>query len=274
MVGVVQRAELGAFLRARREAADPVTAGFPAGPRRRTPGLRREELAQLAGLSVTWYTWLEQARDISVSRPVVDSLARALRLSPAERAHLFALAGLARPPGEPAPVVVEPMLARLVDSLHPNPAYVATPWWDLLACNDAYASLIGGLEQRPAAERNILWITFTESRKSGHFLDWDSEARSMAGQFRAALGRRHPDDSRGPELLEALLAEPSFRELWDEHTVTQFEPARKRLRHPTLGRLDFDYTKLTAATDERQLLIAFLPADAETATRLETLRAE
>jgi hypothetical protein len=96
----------------------------------------------------------------------------------------------------------------------------------------------------------------------------------MAGQFRAALGRRHPDDSRGPELLEALLAEPSFRELWDEHTVTQFEPARKRLRHPTLGRLDFDYTKLTAATDERQLLIAFLPADAETATRLETLRAE
>jgi transcriptional regulator with XRE-family HTH domain len=188
---VVQRAELGAFLRARREAGDPVAAGFGAGPRRRTPGLRREELAQLAGLSVTWYTWLEQARDISVSRPVVNSLARALRLTPAERAHLFTLAGLALPPAMRTQPVAEPMLARLADALNPHPAYVATPWWDVLACNDAYANLIGGIEARP----NVLWMMFTEP---GHVVDWETEARSMAGQFRAALGR-HPDDPRGPE---------------------------------------------------------------------------
>jgi transcriptional regulator with XRE-family HTH domain len=267
MVGVVQRVELGAFLRARREAGDPVAAGFGAGGRRRTPGLRREEMAQLAGLSVTWYTWLEQGRDISVSRSVVGGLARAMGLTAAERAHLFTLAGLALPAGGPPPTTVEPMLARLVDTLQPNPAYVGTPWWDVLACNDAYAELIGGLDHRAAGERNVLWITFTESRASGHFLDWDSEARAMAGQFRAALGR-HPQDPRGPQLLEALLAEPAFRELWDEHTVTGFESSRKQLRHPVLGRLDFDYTKLAAATDDRQLLIAFLPADAETAAKL------
>jgi transcriptional regulator with XRE-family HTH domain len=249
---VVQRAELGAFLRARREAGDPVAAGFGAGPRRRTPGLRREELAQLAGLSVTWYTWLEQARDISVSRPVVNSLARALGLTPAERAHLFTLAGLALPPAMRTQPVAEPMLARLADALNPHPAYVATPWWDVLACNDAYANLIGGIEARP----NVLWMMFTEP---GHVVDWETEARSMAGQFRAALGR-HPDDPRGPELLEALLDVPSFRELWAEHTVTEFESRRKRLRHPTLGRLDFDYTKLAAAADDRQFLVAFLPA--------------
>jgi transcriptional regulator with XRE-family HTH domain len=259
---VVQRAELGAFLRARREAGDPVAAGFGSGARRRTPGLRREEIAQLAGLSVTWYTWLEQGRDISVSRPVVRGLARALGLTAAERAHLFTLAGLAAPPAERTPPVVEPMLARLVEALHPNPAYVATPWWDVLACNDAYASLIGGLDQRPVTERNVLWITFTESRTTGHLVDWDAEARAMAGQFRAALGR-HPDDPRGPELLEALLGEPSFRQLWEEHTVTEFTSARKRLRHPTLGRLDLDYTKLFAAADDRQSLIAFLPAGSD-----------
>jgi transcriptional regulator with XRE-family HTH domain len=269
---MVQRAELGAFLRARREATDPVTAGFPAGPRRRTPGLRREELAQLAGLSVTWYTWLEQARDISVSRPVADSLARALRLSAAERAHLFTLAGLALPPADPAPPVVEPTLARLVDTLHPHPAYVASLWWDVLACNDAYASLIGGLGHRPVAERNILWITFTESRESGHMLDWESEARSMVGQFRAALAR-HPEDPRGPELIAALLdADNVFRSMWEEHSVAPFEGARKRLRHPLVGRLDLDYTKLAAVADERQQLIVFLPADAESAARLESLR--
>jgi transcriptional regulator with XRE-family HTH domain len=269
---MVQRAELGAFLRARREASDPVTAGFPAGPRRRTPGLRREELAQLAGLSVTWYTWLELARDITVSRPVIDSLARALRLGAAERAHLFTLAGLALPPADPAPPVVEPTLARLVDALHPHPAYVASAWWDVLACNDAYAGLIGGLAHRPPAERNVLWITFVEARGSGHLLDWEVEARSLVGQLRAALAR-HPHDPRGPELLAALLAaDDTFREMWAEHAVVHFETARKRLRHPTLGRLDLDYTKLIAATDERQMLIAFLPADEQSAARLETLR--
>ncbi|MFF5146482.1 helix-turn-helix transcriptional regulator [Streptomyces sp. NPDC013157] len=260
MTDLVRRDELGAFLRARREATDPAAAGFRSGPRRRTPGLRREELAQLAGVSVTWYTWLEQGRDISVNRQVVESLARALRLSGPQRAHLFTLAALVPPPAGPGPVKVDPLLARLVRELSPNPAYVMNPWWDPLAYNDAYAELLGGLDRRSADERNILWIVFTESRGPGLFVDWPSEARSLAGQLRVALAR-YPDDPRGPALLESLLySSETFRALWDERNVSGFTSARKELRHPRLGRVDLDCLKLADAHDEKLSLMVFLPA--------------
>ncbi|MET8828634.1 helix-turn-helix transcriptional regulator [Streptomyces sp. NPDC004610] len=264
MSGLTQRDELGSFLRARRRATDPATAGFRPGPRRRTPGLRREELAQLSGLSVTWYTWIEQGRDIGVSRQVIESLARALRLAPAERAHLFTLAGLALPPAAPPSrtVEVDPLLCRLVRELHPRPAYVMNPWWDLLTYNEGYAELLGGLDQRPEGERNVLWLTFVESRGSGLFVDWPGEARALVGQFRMALGR-HPDDPRGPELLRSLRrASDAFGELWEEQTVSGFTSSRKELRHPRDGRrLDLDYLKLADAQDEQQSLIVFLPAE-------------
>ncbi|MEV7284720.1 helix-turn-helix transcriptional regulator [Streptomyces sp. NPDC093252] len=268
MSGAARRDELGSFLRARRRATDPVTAGFRPGPRRRTPGLRREELAQLSGLSVTWYTWIEQGRDIGVSRQVIESLARALRLAPAERAHLLTLAGLALPPVAPPSRTVDPLLRRLVRELHPRPAYVMNPWWDLLAYNEAYAELLGGLgglgglDQRPEGERNVLWITFVESRGSGLFVDWPGEARALVGQFRMALGR-HPDDPRGPELLDSLRrASDVFGELWEEQTVSGFTSARKELRHLRDGRrLDLDYLKLADARNEQQSLIVFLPAE-------------
>jgi transcriptional regulator with XRE-family HTH domain len=268
---LVQRAELAAFLRARREAADPVSFGLQPGPRRRTPGLRREELAQLAGVSVTWYTWLEQARDISVSRQVIDSLARVLRLPPGDRAHLFTLAGLALPPGEPGPVELDVTLRRLVHELNPRPACVISLWWDLLGWNQAYAALIGGLDHRPPAERNSLWLTFTEDRSRGLFLDWTEEARQLLGQLRAHLAR-HPGDPRGPELVEALqAASPAFAELWREQQVRRFESSRKRFQHPELGRIDLDYVKLATADDDRQYLLAFLPADAASAAKLPGL---
>ena len=272
MADVVQRDELGAFLRAKREATDPVSVGFPRGQRRRTPGLRREELAQLAGVSVTWYTWLEQGRDISVSRQVIASLARVLRLSEHERAHLFTLGGLALPAPDPHPSAVDPTLERLVQVLHPHPAYIANPWWDLVAYNEAYAGLLGGLDRRRSAERNILWITFTESRGTGLFVDWESEARSLVGQLRVALAH-YPNDPRGTELLNAMCdADAHFRRLWEEHTIGRFQSARKHLVHPTLGRIDLDYTKLTAVLDDQLSFIAFLPADPESAAKLESLR--
>ncbi|MFK0159568.1 helix-turn-helix transcriptional regulator [Streptomyces sp. NPDC090499] len=261
MADLVQRDELGAFLRARREATDPAAAGFRSRPRRRTPGLRREELAQLAGLSVTWYTWLEQGRDISVSRQVIESLARALRLSGPQRAHLFTLAALVPPPTGPGPVKVDPLLARLVRELSPKPAYVMNPWWDLLAYNEAYAELLGGLDQRPADERNILWITFTEARGRELFVDWPGEARSLAGQLRVALAR-YPDDPRGPALLESLLdSSETFRALWDERNVGGFASARKELRHPRLGRVDLDCLKMADAHDEKLSLVVLLTVE-------------
>ncbi|WP_330292068.1 helix-turn-helix transcriptional regulator [Streptomyces sp. NBC_00576] len=261
MSDLVQREELGAFLRSRREATDPVSEGFQPGTRRRTPGLRREELAQLAGLSVTWYTWIEQGRDISVSRQVIESLATALRLTQPERAHLFTLAGLALPPSGPHPRKIDPLLERLVQELHPRPAYVMTPWWDLLAYNDGYAELLGGLDQRPEGERNILWLIFIESRGSELFVDWMGEARSLVGQFRATLAQ-YPDDPRGPELLKTMQeASDMFCELWDEGGISRFTSSRKKIRHPRLGRIDHDYVKLADAHDEQQSLIVFLEVE-------------
>ena len=272
MPDLVQRAELGAFLRARREATDPASVGVEPGPRRRTPGLRREELAQLSGLSVTWYTWLEQARDITVSRQVVNSLARALRLGPSERTHLFTLAGLALPAERSRPHPVDPLVRRLVDDLLPKPAYVLNPWWDLLAYNEAYAHLLGGLDHRPEGERNILWLTFTESRGTGLFVDWAGEARSLVGQLRAHLAQ-YPDDSRGAELLDLMrAADPRFVELWNEHGVAGFTSARKQLIHPELGRLNLDYSKLVVAGDDQQSLIVFFPADDTTERVLAKFR--
>ncbi|MFJ6570588.1 helix-turn-helix transcriptional regulator [Streptomyces sp. NPDC091292] len=261
MTDLVQRDDLGAFLRARREATDPVSAGFRPGARRRTPGLRREETAQLAGLSVTWYTWIEQGRDISVSRQVIESLANALQLSPPERTHLFTLAGLALPPPAPRPRKVDPVLSRLVQELQPRPAYVMNSWWDLLVYNHSYAELLGGMNRRPEGERNILWITFIESRGSGLFVNWPAEARALVGQFRA-MRAQYPDDPRGTELLASLrAASETFCELWDERTVSGFTSSRKELRHPRHGRIELDYLKLADAHDEQQSLIVFLPAE-------------
>ncbi|MER7186789.1 hypothetical protein ABT404_46275 [Streptomyces hyaluromycini] len=158
------------------------------------------------------------------------------------------------------PAKVDPLLERLVRELFPKPAYVMNPWWDLLAYNDAYAELLGGLDRRAADERNILRITFAESRGSGLFVDWLGEARSLVGQLRVALAR-YPDDPRGPALLESLLnSSEAFRELWDERSVSGFTAARKELRHPRLGRIDLDCLKLSDAHDEKLSLTVFLPA--------------
>ncbi|GAA2234523.1 helix-turn-helix transcriptional regulator [Promicromonospora sukumoe] len=270
MSDVIQRRELAAFLRSHREATDPATVGLPRGPRRRTPGLRREELAQLSGVSVTWYTWLEQARDIGVSRQVVEAIARALRLGRDDREVLFTLAGLALPPAVPEPVQVSDTLRRLVQTMQPNPAYVTNPWWDVLACNDMYAELLGGYEQRPVAERNVLWLTFTQNRSRGLFVDWETEARQLVGQLRVNLAQ-YPKDPRGVELRDALLQEsPRFAELWQEQQARRFTPARKQLRHDRLGVLQLDYVKLDVAEQSHLMMLAFLPADQETADKLST----
>jgi transcriptional regulator with XRE-family HTH domain len=271
MTDVVQREELASFLRSRREATDPVSVGLRPGSRRRTPGLRREELAQLSGISVTWYTWLEQGRHITVSRQVVESLARVLRMTPPERQHLFTVAGLALPAQTAGPPEVDDTLRRLVQTLDPNPAFVINPWWDLLAYNEAYSFLHGGLDARPPAERNVLWLFFTTDPARTPFLNWPVEARQLVGQLRAHLAL-YPGEPRGPELVAALTAaSPRFAELWQEHGTARFQSYRKEFRHPAAGRLSLDYIKLAAASEYGQHLIVMLPADQDTADKLRQL---
>jgi transcriptional regulator with XRE-family HTH domain len=225
-------------------------------------------LAQLSGVSVTWYTWLEQGRDIGVSRQIIEAIARALRLPRDDRDVLFTLAGLALPPSDPEPVAVSDTLRRLVQTMQPNPAYVSSLWWDILACNDTYAELLGGYDERPIAERNILWLTFTQRRSENLFADWDTETRQLVGQFRINLAQ-HPSDPRGAELRDTLLDRSErFRDLWVEQSVARFEPSRKQLRHDRLGILQFDSVKLAVAQNSEVAMMVFLPADERTAQKL------
>jgi len=274
MGGMTQRTQLAGFLRSRREALSPQTVGLEPGPRRRTPGLRREEVAQLSGVSITWYTWLEQGRDISVSRQVLESLARTLRLTQAERRHLFVLAGAALPAEAPRPVTVSPTLRALVDTLDPNPAHVINSCWDLIAYNRAYEGLVGGLDDLPTEERNSIWLLFTRPAMRTLLVDWQREAREILGQFRASAAQ-HLDDPRTTAVVQALLAaSPAFAAMWSQHPVQAFTPAMKQFSHPGAGRVDLNYIKLAVAEDVQQHLVVFLPATPEDARGLRRLADE
>src|SRR4051794_32834901 len=159
--GLCRRQELADFLRQRRAAIGPEEVGLPAGGRRRTPGLRREEVAQLAGVGTTWYTWLEQARDVRASLEVLEALSRALRLTPAERTHLILLGRGEEPPPVKTPAErVAPTLRRLIENLGANPAFILGRRWDYLAWNDAATMLLGDLGTLPPGTRNHVWLTF------------------------------------------------------------------------------------------------------------------
>ncbi|UNO40352.1 helix-turn-helix transcriptional regulator [Streptomyces sp. MST-110588] len=271
-----RRRVLAEFLRSRRERVTPRDAGIPAGPRRRTPGLRREEVAQLSGVSVTWYTWLEQARDITVSRQVLHSLARALLLSPAETRHLFALAGepLPAPEAERRPGQGPgSALQQLVDALDPHPAYLVAPNWDLVAWNSAERGLIGDPADREPAGRNLLRMVFTEPRMRTLLVDWPGQARALLGQYRASAGRHIGDPSFGRLTAWLCAHSQEFREWWNTHDVAEFRSVRRAFDHPRLGRLVFDYVKLAAVDAPGTTLVSCMPTDEETARKLPELSA-
>ncbi len=268
MNSMMQRQQLASFLRSRRDLLSPTDVGLEPGGRRRTPGLRREEVAQLSGVSLTWYTWLEQARDISVSRQVLDSLARALLLTAAERRHLFTLAGAALPVEPMQRTTVNPTLRALVDTLDPNPAHLINPCWDLLAYNRAYEMLVGGLDHLPEEERNSIWLLFTRPSMRTLLVNWHREAREILGQFRASIAQ-FPDHPRAEALIGGLSAiSPAFVAMWSEHPVQAFAPTQKQFQHPRAGRVDLNYTKLSVGEDQHQHLVVFLPASADDAVAL------
>src|ERR1700716_1409622 len=185
-----RRHELGEFLRHRREATAPEAVGLPANGHRRTPGLRREEVSQLAGVGLSWYTWLEQGRDITPSPSVLDALARVYDLDPAERAHLFHLSGVALPVSDGAyPVQAPAELSDVVLGLEPNPAYLIGPRTDVLIWNGAAARLFGEPSHAPDGVPNLLWWLFTEPGPHGR--GWSDTARSTLARFRAEHARRY-----------------------------------------------------------------------------------
>ena len=238
------RAELAEFLRTRRESVAPEQVGLPRGAgHRRTPGLRREEVALLAGVSITWYTWLEQGRRINASPDVMSAIGRALRLDDAGIEHLRGLAQTSPSPVA-APQEAPSALVRLIESMEPAPAYVLGPRWEFLAWNAAEARLYPRIVELEGIERNLLWVLFSDPYTRELIVDWDIHARQALAEFRAAT-TAYRADAEFAELIGKLQAESDeFATWWPEHGVAQFETRLRRFRHPAAGVLTFEYQQL------------------------------
>jgi transcriptional regulator with XRE-family HTH domain len=261
-----RRAELTDFLRQRRAQVAPERFGIEPNGRRRTPGLRREEVAQLAGVGLSWYTWLEQGRDIKPSAQVLDALARVLELDAGERAHLFHLARVELPlPDAGYLHEAPPELRALVDGLVPHPAYLITARTDVLAWNRAAAGLLGTPPAGPDGPPNLLWWLFTEERGE----QWDDTARNTLARFRAEHARRIGDPGFA-SLIDALERHSErFRALWSEHEVMTGQLGTKVVEHPDLGTLRL-YHLQSVPTEHRDLrLTQFVPADEATKAALQ-----
>jgi transcriptional regulator with XRE-family HTH domain len=268
-----RREELADFLRKRRESLKPADVGLPVGGRRRTPGLRREEVAQLAGVGATWYTWLEQGRDVRASLDVLEALSRALRLTPAERAHLILLGrGEEAPACKPPAERVSPTIRRMIESLGPSPALVLGRRWDYLAWNGAACALFGDLGSIPRPVRNHLWLLFMDPLRREMFTDWERSVRLAVARFRADSAR-HLDDPSFEELIQSLRqSSPEFCKAWKRHEVARSGEGRKHLRHPVAGSLVFDHAVFHPVEAPEQRLILYAPAPEEdTAAKLADL---
>ena len=271
----VRRRELAAFLRSRRERVSPEQVGLRRSRRRRTPGLRREEVAHLAGVGVTWYTWLEQGRDIHPSAQVLDAIARTLQFDTHEHSHLFTLAGFGTTAAAPEDCLRPcPTAQTLMEQLEPFPACVLNARLDLLGYNRSYRSLFGDLDLDaiPIEDRNCLWLAFTEPRVRAVIVDWDDSIGQMVAEYRAAMAE-HLDEPAWERLVSRLhRASLEFTAFWERHDVQTVESRTKRAMHPTLGLLRLDYTNLWLAQRLGLRLVAYTPADEQTRIRLEALR--
>ncbi len=265
-----RRRELAAFLRDRRARLQPAEAGLAVSSRRRTPGLRREEVAQLAHVSVSWYAWLEQARDIVVSESVLDALARTLQLSDVERRHLFVLAG--RVTASAQSNKSDGGMRALTDELAETPAYMVDHNWDILHSNAGYSALIGNPTTLPPEQRNALWLVFTDPSFPRLLADWDDEAERLVGQLRIAQALHGSLDTRTRELITDLRsASDAFDQLWRSNVVHGFTPSLKAFNHEQAGRLEFNYVKLAAVETAGLRLLAFMPTNSAVRRNIKEL---
>jgi transcriptional regulator with XRE-family HTH domain len=261
-----RRAELADFLRARRGSITPADVGLPDDGRRRTPGLRREEVAQRAGVGLSWYTWLEQGRDITPSAQVLLALSRSLLLSPSEQDHLFLLAGVARPDSpDPSETEVDEQTVALVKALEPHIAYVLSPRFDVLTHNRGAEVIMSELFTAPPQRRNMLMYLFDgQVDWSQSLAAWEVTARANLLDFRTEYDR-HPDDPAYQQLIDYLTRRSdALRGWWAEHAVQAPEPVRKTIMHATLGPLHLLQSQSRLANQPSLRLRMLVPDDSRT----------
>jgi transcriptional regulator with XRE-family HTH domain len=237
-----RRQELGDFLRSRRAAIKPEDAGIAPGPRRRTPGLRREELAQLAGVGVTWYTWLEQGREINVSRSVLLSLARTLDLDAEETEHVLALGGMPSPAGPARSRTVTPDVQRVLDAWTAGPAYVTDARFDVIARNAPTDRIFGPFGAPEQTTPNYLRWLFADERARARIINWEDDARRLIGVFRAVAGRYAGDPEFTALIAELQARSPEFAAWWPSHDVRPRLSGCKLMALPDGSRAAFEHT--------------------------------
>jgi transcriptional regulator with XRE-family HTH domain len=265
---------LGTYLRDRRTKLDPAALGFPS-ERRRTLGLRREEVAQRANISPTWYTWLEQGRGGAPSADVLDRIARALMLTDVEREHLFLL-GLGRPPEVRyrKNEGVTPRLQRVLDALDPVPAVIRTAIWDVVAWNRAATMMLMDYGSLPPEQRNILRFIFLDPRARAAQYDWESVARFVLGSFRVDAARAGAAADVEPLVDELCRLSPEFKAMWRDNEVRGTHgDAVKHIRHPVLGPLAFEYSAFAVDGRTDLSMVVYNPATTEDIQRIRSFMA-
>ena len=275
MVAMTEPPALAAFLRARRERTSPREVGLPVNGRRRTPGLRREEVATLAGVSVDYLVRLEQGRDEHPSAEVLVALADAMRMSEDERRHLFHLGAISMgaamcPAATPLVREVAPTVITLLERLHPTPAFVLGPVGDVLAWNDAWAAVVGARGVLDDPRPNLARYVFLDRRAHDAFPAWRVAADEQVGRLRRAMTRWDGDDAVA-DLVAELRQEPEFEVRWAAHPVDEKRRGAKLITHPAAGDLDLTVEVLAIADDSEQVLVTWLPADDVTAARLDAV---
>lgn len=252
--------QLGTYLKDRRSRLDPAALGFTGG-RRRTPGLRREEVAQRANISPTWYTWLEQGRGGAPSADVLNRIASGLMLTEPEREHLFIL-GLGHPPEVRYKAIegVTPRLQRVLEAMEVSPAIVKTALWDVVAWNRAAAAVLTDYGALPPAERNILRLIFSNSRVRAAQEDWQSVARFVVGAFRADAARAGAAAEIGQFVEELSRLSPEFEALWLANDVNAYGEGVKRLHHAELGLLELEFSAFAVDGRPDLGMIVYNPA--------------
>ena len=262
---------LGTYLRDRRARLDPAALGFT-GARRRTPGLRREEVAQRANISPTWYTWLEQGRGGAPSADVLNRIAAGLMLTELEREHLFML-GLGRPPEVRYKAIdgVTPRLQHVLDALEVSPAIIKTATWDVVAWNRAAAVLLTDYAKLPTAERNILRLVFADSRVRAVQEDWRSVARFVVAAFRADAARAGAREEVDRLVEELSRLSPEFEAMWRDNEIIAHGEGLKRLRHPKLGLLELEFSAFSVDGRPDLGMVVYNPVSKADADRIRAL---
>ena len=267
-------AVLGQFLRTRRGQLVRAEVGVPPTTGRTTSGLRREEVAYLAGVSITWYTWLEQGRDVTPSRQVLDSLARTLRLSHTEHVYLLALAGYSAPhptPG-PSPDTVPADVARLMEVFADFPAMAVATDWTVLAWNAAYEAVYPNMAKVAVAERNFLWLLFTDPYLRTLIPDWSLTGLYNVASFRAEAGTRLDEPPFADLVGRLLQTSDAFRSAWESFDIDTMPSRERHFRHPVVGDLYLEQHILAPSDHPHLRLVTFTPvADSDTAIKMRSL---